>query len=198
MNRLLKRGVDALTVAFLAGHSDPSTLAKFYARVAVHRLKRRYGAVLRRQIADTVWSETEVDDELRLSAAMADAPWNVFAPSPDQLPGQLAGFVARSSGGVNGATDAAESRCCRQSPAGRLSPPIRHIPYARPLAAGTRPATISLREPPVISTAGFSAVSFNSGSIQTARDKSTLRVTSTPRAVWIEPITLYSVWCSHS
>jgi integrase len=34
MNRLLKRGVDALTVAFLAGHSDPSTLAKFYAHLS--------------------------------------------------------------------------------------------------------------------------------------------------------------------
>ncbi len=30
MNRLLTRGVDALTVAILAGHSDPSTLAKTY------------------------------------------------------------------------------------------------------------------------------------------------------------------------
>lgn len=33
MNRLLKRGVDALTVAFLAGHTDPSTLAKVYAHL---------------------------------------------------------------------------------------------------------------------------------------------------------------------
>jgi len=30
MNRLLMSGVDALTVAVLAGHSDPSTLAKYY------------------------------------------------------------------------------------------------------------------------------------------------------------------------
>ena len=34
MNRLLTRGVDALTVAFLAGHSDPSTLAKVYAHLS--------------------------------------------------------------------------------------------------------------------------------------------------------------------
>jgi integrase len=33
MNRLLTRGVDALTVAFLAGHSDPSTLANVYAHL---------------------------------------------------------------------------------------------------------------------------------------------------------------------
>ena len=33
MNRLLTKGVDALTVAFLAGHSDPSTLAKVYAHL---------------------------------------------------------------------------------------------------------------------------------------------------------------------
>ncbi|MHC4402138.1 MAG: tyrosine-type recombinase/integrase [Planctomycetota bacterium] len=30
MNRLLTSGVDALTVAVLAGHSDPSTLARTY------------------------------------------------------------------------------------------------------------------------------------------------------------------------
>lgn len=34
MNRLLKNGVDALTVAFLAGHTDPSTLAKVYAHLS--------------------------------------------------------------------------------------------------------------------------------------------------------------------
>jgi len=34
MNRLLTRGVDSLTVAFLAGHSDPSTLAKVYAHLS--------------------------------------------------------------------------------------------------------------------------------------------------------------------
>lgn len=34
MNRLLKNGVDALTVAFLAGHKDPSTLAKVYAHLS--------------------------------------------------------------------------------------------------------------------------------------------------------------------
>lgn len=34
MNRLLTRGVDALTVAFLAGHSDPSTLARVYAHLS--------------------------------------------------------------------------------------------------------------------------------------------------------------------
>ena len=34
MNRLLTKGVDALTVAFLAGHSDPSTLAKVYAHLS--------------------------------------------------------------------------------------------------------------------------------------------------------------------
>jgi integrase len=34
MNRLLTSGVDALTVAFLAGHSDPSTLAKVYAHLS--------------------------------------------------------------------------------------------------------------------------------------------------------------------
>jgi integrase len=34
MNRLLKEGVDSLTVAFLAGHSDPSTLAKVYAHLS--------------------------------------------------------------------------------------------------------------------------------------------------------------------
>ena len=34
MNRLLTQGVDALTVAFLAGHSDPSTLAKVYAHLS--------------------------------------------------------------------------------------------------------------------------------------------------------------------
>jgi len=34
MNRLLTTGVDALTVAFLAGHSDPSTLAKVYAHLS--------------------------------------------------------------------------------------------------------------------------------------------------------------------
>ena len=34
MNRLLKKGVDSLTVAFLAGHSDPSTLAKVYAHLS--------------------------------------------------------------------------------------------------------------------------------------------------------------------
>lgn len=33
MNRLLAEGVDALTVAFLAGHSDTSTLAKTYAHL---------------------------------------------------------------------------------------------------------------------------------------------------------------------
>ena len=30
MNRLLTNGVDSLTVAILAGHADPSTLAKTY------------------------------------------------------------------------------------------------------------------------------------------------------------------------
>jgi hypothetical protein len=30
MNRMLTSGVDALTVAILAGHRDPSTLAKTY------------------------------------------------------------------------------------------------------------------------------------------------------------------------
>ena len=30
MNRLLLSGVDAMTVAILAGHCDPSTLAKHY------------------------------------------------------------------------------------------------------------------------------------------------------------------------
>jgi integrase len=34
MNRLLTKGVDALTVAFLAGHSDPSTLARVYAHLS--------------------------------------------------------------------------------------------------------------------------------------------------------------------
>lgn len=34
INRLLTRGVDALTVAFLAGHSDLSTLAKVYAHLS--------------------------------------------------------------------------------------------------------------------------------------------------------------------
>ena len=34
MNRLLTSGVDSLTVAFLAGHSDPSTLAKVYAHLS--------------------------------------------------------------------------------------------------------------------------------------------------------------------
>lgn len=34
MNRLLTKGVDALTVAFLAGHTDPSTLAKVYAHLS--------------------------------------------------------------------------------------------------------------------------------------------------------------------
>ena len=34
MNRLLIKGVDSLTVAFLAGHSDPSTLAKVYAHLS--------------------------------------------------------------------------------------------------------------------------------------------------------------------
>ena len=34
MNRMLTKGVDALTVAFLAGHSDPSTLAKVYAHLS--------------------------------------------------------------------------------------------------------------------------------------------------------------------
>jgi len=34
MNRLLIQGVDALTVAFLAGHADPSTLAKVYAHLS--------------------------------------------------------------------------------------------------------------------------------------------------------------------
>jgi integrase len=34
MNRLLTSGVDALTVAFLAGHSDPSTLARVYAHLS--------------------------------------------------------------------------------------------------------------------------------------------------------------------
>lgn len=37
MNRLLKQGVDALTVAFLAGHADPSTLAKVYAHLSQDR-----------------------------------------------------------------------------------------------------------------------------------------------------------------
>ena len=34
MNRLLTSGVDSLTVAFLAGHKDPSTLAKVYAHLS--------------------------------------------------------------------------------------------------------------------------------------------------------------------
>lgn len=34
MNRLLKQGVDALTVAFLAGHTNPGTLAKVYAHLS--------------------------------------------------------------------------------------------------------------------------------------------------------------------
>lgn len=34
MNRMLKNGVDALTVAFLAGHADPSTAAKVYAHLS--------------------------------------------------------------------------------------------------------------------------------------------------------------------
>jgi RNA polymerase sigma-70 factor (ECF subfamily) len=35
------------------------------ARVAVHRLRRRFGQILRRHIADTVSSPDEVDDEMR-------------------------------------------------------------------------------------------------------------------------------------
>lgn len=34
MNRMLTKGVDSLTVAFLAGHADPSTLAKVYAHLS--------------------------------------------------------------------------------------------------------------------------------------------------------------------
>jgi RNA polymerase sigma-70 factor (ECF subfamily) len=42
-------------------------------RVAVHRLKRRYGELLRLEVGATVDSETEVDDELRdLMRALAD------------------------------------------------------------------------------------------------------------------------------
>ena len=33
-------------------------------RVAVHRLKQRYGTILRRQIAETVRNESDVDEEL--------------------------------------------------------------------------------------------------------------------------------------
>jgi RNA polymerase sigma-70 factor (ECF subfamily) len=34
-------------------------------RVAVHRLRRRFGEILWRQVADTVSSPDEVDDEMR-------------------------------------------------------------------------------------------------------------------------------------
>jgi RNA polymerase sigma-70 factor (ECF subfamily) len=34
-------------------------------RVAVHRLRRRFGQILRRQIADTVSAPDEIDDEIR-------------------------------------------------------------------------------------------------------------------------------------
>ena len=34
-------------------------------RVAVHRLRQRYGDLLRREVAHTVASEAEVDEELR-------------------------------------------------------------------------------------------------------------------------------------
>jgi integrase len=36
MNRLLTSGVDALTVAILAGHKDPSTLAKYYQHLSMN------------------------------------------------------------------------------------------------------------------------------------------------------------------
>jgi integrase len=36
MNRLLTSGVDALTVAILAGHKDPSTLAKYYQHLSLN------------------------------------------------------------------------------------------------------------------------------------------------------------------
>jgi RNA polymerase sigma-70 factor (ECF subfamily) len=52
-------------------------------RVAVHRLRRRFGELVRREIAQTVSSPVEIDDELRhlwSSVKPLTCPCNVHAP----------------------------------------------------------------------------------------------------------------------
>ena len=51
-----------------AGYAAAATslgMSEGAVRVAVHRLRRRFGALVRREIAETVSSVEEVDDELR-------------------------------------------------------------------------------------------------------------------------------------
>jgi len=47
--------------------------------VAVHRMRRRYGDLLRKEIAATVASPEEVEDEIRhLMAVVSAAPGNIL------------------------------------------------------------------------------------------------------------------------
>jgi len=68
-----KRQVLDVLQAFLVGDADESyadaaialSLSEGATRVWVHRIRRRYGELLRKQIAETVDSEAAVDEELR-------------------------------------------------------------------------------------------------------------------------------------
>ncbi|MEZ5300352.1 MAG: sigma-70 family RNA polymerase sigma factor [Verrucomicrobiales bacterium] len=48
-----------------AGAAEKLGISEGAARVAAHRLRKRYGEVMRREIAQTVETEDEVDDEIR-------------------------------------------------------------------------------------------------------------------------------------
>ena len=61
------RGVRYADIAVRLGSSEGAV------KVAVHRLRRRYRELLRAEIAETVASEAEIDDEIRcLFAALSD------------------------------------------------------------------------------------------------------------------------------
>jgi RNA polymerase sigma-70 factor (ECF subfamily) len=62
LSPVLTEGAGAVPYATLAARLGTTEGA---VRVAVHRLRRRYGALLRTEIATTVGSPTEVDDEIR-------------------------------------------------------------------------------------------------------------------------------------
>lgn len=66
---VLTRGPESVPYATIAERLGSSEAA---VRVAVHRLRRRYGTLLRQEIAATVGDPAEVDDEIRALFALLE------------------------------------------------------------------------------------------------------------------------------
>ena len=77
-DRLFDRLRDFLTGDEGAGtHADAARdlgMTAAAVKVAVHRLRRRYRAALRRRVADTVETDQEIDDEIRYLLKTLDGP----------------------------------------------------------------------------------------------------------------------------